>query len=202
MLDENAFTPVSFFSLCHSTHKYDAGLIMPDGATEATFRGHPKRGFSGTDGVLEALPLVWFSPWINAGRRDDVKHHLMQVMQFRRCDEEVKCKAQAECAQTPLEKAAAAEQRSCTEFDEVSAALAASPAFADESRYGSRGIKIGVNLLQEALANHWGLHSATDIEFRVLGTFTYHKEWMHTILLCPKEDTSVIHAAESDAALA
>ncbi len=67
--------------------------------------------------------------------------------------------------------------------------FANSPSFSDESRYGSRGFVLSIQRLIKALAKH---HKdidgkQADIEFRVLGTFKYQQEWMHAILLCPKE---------------
>jgi hypothetical protein len=67
----------------------------------------------------------------------------------------------------------------------ISWSFADSPAFSRKSRYGPKGFSMSVRGVLKSMAKHWGLEE-DDIEFRALGTFTYVKEWMHTVLICPK----------------
>jgi hypothetical protein len=157
-------TEVPILSLCHVTHECFANLIMPQHAEVAHFSGTPKLGYSRSKvvGVLDRMPLFWLAPLVDT----------------KACRKILKKKLK-KAVPEPLEAPKG------YKLDRISDSFANSPAFTDNSRYGPVGFDMSMQHVLGAMERHWGLEE-DDIEFRVLGTFTYVKEWMHTVLICPK----------------
>ncbi|KAI9012935.1 hypothetical protein BC832DRAFT_271867 [Gaertneriomyces semiglobifer] len=152
------YSPVRFTSLCHSTHTVHLEGILKEGNDHARFKGKAKLGYE----TLKGFPVSWWSPCIT----EDEKNSLTELV---------------------LKKDASNHSNDSDDWDDDSFPLcqAKSPAFQlDSSRYGPHGLIVSTSNLLQAFADYWKI-STNEIEYRKLGTFSYTREWMYTVLICP-----------------
>ncbi|KAJ3134279.1 hypothetical protein HDU90_005145 [Geranomyces variabilis] len=167
-LDSLDFSPIRFTSLCHSTHTKHLRRIARDPEL-ATFVGEPKDGYPSSL-RLKAHRLSWWSPVVTAEEKDRLRDHV------RRQREDLRRRRKDEGKDED-------DYMFLSAF--MDADLATSPAFdSTSSRYGPHGLIARVQSLLDAFAAHWEVERS-QLQYRKFGTFSYKREWMHTILVFP-----------------